>query len=173
MRDKLRRRYQVHKEVARNGYFEGVIALTDLERLNGLLYPEALPEKEGRVGVRFEFLRNEFDVVTITGKVHANLVLECQRCLNALELSLDQDFELLIDADDELACDSSLDSIYSEDGYIDVFEIVEDELILALPLVPLHEDSACNEHWPVAANDAETGTRENPFSVLRQLKTSD
>lgn len=171
MRDKLRRRYQAQKEVARNGYFEGEITISELERLDDLVYHGA-SGAEGRIFVRFEFVRNELGAAKLVGQLNGSLELECQRCLRAMSLPLQQDFELLIDAGDDLVRDSGTDTIFSEDGYIDIYSVIEDELILAIPLVALHEDAGCNKHWPVAA-DAEGETRQNPFAVLQQLKTTD
>lgn len=172
MRDKLRRRYQVQKEVARNGYFEGEIALSELTRLDGLLDHRTRGEHDVRIAVQFEFLRNELGVAKLFGHMQASLQLECQRCLDSMHLPLQQEIELLIDADEQLQGETGADTIFSEDGYIDIYSVIEDELILAIPLVALHEDTDCNKHWPVAAG-TESETRQNPFAVLRQLKTTD
>jgi len=83
------------------------------------------------------------------------------------------DFRLMIDASDEMVEHSSEDTLYSDDGYIEIEEVVEDEMILALPLVAMHEDTDCNENWRVTELQAETPGRENPFAVLQQLKTTD
>ena len=173
MRDKLRRRYQVDKEVARNGYFEGEIALSKLTRLDGLLYRDSAGREDRKITIRFEFLRNEYGVSILVGQLQASLELECQRCLEAIEMPVELEFELMVDAGEDLLRDSSLDSIDSEDGYIDIYSVVEDELMLALPLVAMHEDTACNEHWPAAETDPEAGKTDNPFAVLQQLKTTD
>ena len=170
MRDKLRRRYQVHKEVARNGYFEGSIPLTELERLRGLSLAQTA-DRGGSVSVRFEFVRNEYDLPTVTGRLETTLVLECQRCLEPMEVPIALDFGVMVDADDSVLQESRQDSIDSDEGYIDLFALVEDELILAVPLVAMHDDDSCNEHWPVAENAAEA--RDNPFAVLAQLKTTE
>ena len=65
-----------------------------------------------------------------------------------------------------------IETIFSEDGCIDIYSVIEDELILAIPLVALHEDTDCNRHWP-AAGGAESESRHSPFEVLRQLKTTE
>jgi uncharacterized protein len=173
MQDKLRRRYQVQKEVTRNGYFEGEIALSKLERLGQLLHPGDGGHDDRKISVTFEFVRDEYDIPMIKGQLRTSLELECQRCLQSLDMPLELEFELMIDASDELLRDSSLDTIYSDDGFIDVFEVIEDELILAAPLVALHEDSSCNEHWQASASEPEAAAKENPFAVLQQLKTTD
>ena len=173
MRDKLRRRYQVQKEVIRNGHFEGDIALSELARLGELLYPDVADRSDRKIAVEFEFLRNEYEIPMIAGQLQTSLELECQRCLQPLEIPMKLDFRLMIDASDELLRDSSVDTLYSEDGFIDVFEVVEDELILAIPLVALHENSDCNEHWPDSSAQSEAAVKDNPFAVLQQLKTTD
>ena len=173
MRDKLRRRYQIQKELGRKGYYEGAIGLSALERLNELLFPAEDARMEHQVTVKFEFLRNEYDVPMIVGQLQTSLELQCQRCLQALDMPMQLDFRLMIDASDELVRDSSLDTLYSDDGCIDLYEVVEDELILAIPLVVLHEDAACNEYWQASGTEPGVAVKENPFAVLKQLKTTD
>jgi uncharacterized protein len=173
MRDKLRKSYQVQKEVAQKGCFEGQIALSELKRLGELIPLEGVGGQERNIDVDFEFSRNEFDVSMVVGQLTTSLELECQRCLRPLEYPMIVDFRLMIDASDEILEHSSEDTLYSEDGYIEIAEVVEDEMILALPLVAMHEDTACNENWQVEEIQAETRKRDNPFAVLQQLKTTD
>ena len=173
MQDKLRRSYQVQKEVTRNGYFEGEFALSELKRLGELLHLDESGQEGRKIAVNFEFVRNEFDTPMIVGQLETSLALECQRCLQPLEMPMKMNFRLMIDADEALLRDSSVDTLYSDDGCIDIFEVVEDELILAIPLVALHEDTACNQHWQATAIEAEADIKENPFAVLQQLKTTD
>jgi len=173
MRDKLRKRYQVQKEVTRNGCFEGQILLSETRRLAELLHGGESDRTHGQVAVRFEFLRNEYGIPLITGRLETILELECQRCLKAMEWPLKLDFKLLIDASDDIVSHSDEDTIYSDDGYIDIIELIEDELILAIPLVAKHENRACNEDWQRTEKQSGTPARENPFAVLQQLKTTD
>jgi uncharacterized protein len=169
----MRKSYQVQKEVAQKGCFEGEIALSELKRLGEFLQLDDAGVAGRSIAVSFEFWRSEFDVPMLGGRLQTSLELECQRCLKPLELPMDVDFRLLIDASDELLSHSSEDSVYSDDGYIDIAEVVEDELILAIPLVAMHEDTACNENWRASELQAETPVKENPFAVLQQLKTTD
>jgi uncharacterized protein len=171
MQDKLRKRYQVQKEVTRNGYFEGEIALSELGRVTELLHPGKSGLEGRKVTLKFEFLLNEYEVPMLVGQLETSLELECQRCLKALDLPMTLDFSLMIDASDELVRNSSVDTLYSEDGFIDIFEVVEDELILAIPLVAMHADTSCNENWQ--ESKTETALKDNPFAVLQQLKTTD
>ena len=171
MRDKLRRRYQVQKEVSQKGYFEGEISLAEPGRVGELLHPGQSDLEDRKITLKFEFVRNEYEIPMLVGHLETSLELECQRCLKALEWPMTLDFSLMIDASDELVRDSSVDTLYSDDGFIDIVEVVEDELILAIPLVAMHEDTACNENWQVS--ESETTIKDNPFAVLQQLKTTD
>ncbi len=113
----------------------------------------------------------------LVGHLQASFDLECQRCLKPIQTPMELDFRLMIDASDEIVRQSSLDTLYSDDGCIDIAEVVEDELILAVPLVAMHEDTACNEDWPLTGpltdSQSEAAVKENPFAVLQQLKTTD
>jgi uncharacterized protein len=170
MLDKLRSQYQVAKEVSRNGYFEGEIPLSNMNRIAEMLHPEFDAENSSVI-LKFEFLRDESNSPLIDGQLETSLVLECQRCLGSLEKHVVQDFRLMIDASDELVQESSLDTLYSDDGCIDIVEVVEDELILGIPLVIMHEDELCNEYLKIS--DPSEVVDDNPFSVLKQLKTTD
>jgi uncharacterized protein len=173
MRDKLRRCYQVQKEVTRNGCFEGEIFLSRTGRLADLIHGGESGQANTRVAVNFEFLRNETGIPVIAGSLETSLELECQRCLKPMEWPLQLEFKLMIDASDDITGSSDDDTVFSKDGVIDIVELVEDELILAIPLVATHEDRSCNKNWALTENEFEAPARENPFSVLKQLKTTD
>lgn len=137
-----------------------------------MLYSGESTGTGGNIQVSFEFVANEYGLPMLAGQLSARLELECQRCLGKMELPLALELRLLVDASDEIVGESSLDTLYSDDGYIDIFNVVEDELILAIPLVARHEDRTCNLHWPTVADDA-VAEAENPFAVLRALKTTE
>jgi uncharacterized protein len=172
MRDKLQRQYQIDKEVSQNRYFEGEISTSEMIRLAEMLHKDN-DNSGSTIKLRFEFVRSEYEIPEISGQVITNLALECQRCLKPVEVPMTIDFRLLIDASDELVQTSSLDTIYSDGGYIDIVETVEDELILGIPLVTLHDDESCNKHWQALETDSKAVVKENPFSVLQVLKTTD
>ena len=122
--------------------------------------------------VDFEFTASDYDCPVLNGRLETSLIVGCQRCLKDMDLAMKIEFRLLIDAPDELAHESSLDTIYSDNGFIDIFEVVEEELILGLPLVAMHDDISCNEHWRSQDEIPEIAVKENPFSVLKKLETN-
>ena len=167
MRDRLQRRFLVRKEVARQGSYEGDIPLSDLPRLFEMIETESAEQQA--VEVRFEFSLNEFDCQQVAGSLQTCLNVQCQRCLETMELPVAVNFSLLVDADDQMARASGLDTVESEEGYLDLFALIEDEIILAVPLITVHDSQNCNEYWPDSVD--ETVERENPFAVLKGLKT--
>lgn len=98
-------------------------------------------------------------------------MVECQRCLQSMDVVLQTDSELAVVSSDEAAgsLPQSLDPVVVEHGTLSIADLVEDELILALPLAPMHQTGPCAE----AAESGESeqrGDGENPFSVLKGLK---
>lgn len=104
----------------------------------------------------------------------ASVPLICQRCLGKVDLALsvDQDFRFVADEAIALAEDDDSDEdllVLSRD--FDVLALIEDELLMAMPIVPMHE--ACeSEHAPTS--DASTADvleeKPHPFAALRGLK---
>jgi len=165
MRGKLPRTCNVQKETVRYGSFEGVISLSDLSRLAA-----SVEDDKANINVTFEFYRNEIGLAVIRGKVKSSLNLNCQRCMQVMRVSIDCDFEFLLGADDGDIIASGLDNIEIENGFIDVYDLIEDELILALPLVSRHEYQDCNEYWSNQIDVDDAIEKENPFAVLAKLK---
>jgi uncharacterized protein len=105
-------------------------------------------------------------------QVTAQVRRECQRCLQPVMLPLSVDRWLRF-ADDE-ATAAALDADSDEDVLVasrqfDLRNLVEDELLLALPLVPMHE--ACPEPLPAAqAQAVDDDVRASPFAALAALK---
>jgi len=74
--------------------------------------------------------------------IEGSAPLVCQRCLNRLDWPVEQATEVLLAGDErELAAldDASEGEVILADGPLDPAELVEDELVLALPFAPLHE----------------------------------
>ena len=102
--------------------------------------------------------------------------LTCQRCLKPVQEAIDIDRWIrFVDTEAEAAAldvDSD-DDVLALPRHLDARELIEDELLLALPLVPRHE--VCPEPLPVVHDDVEPEAEErpNPFAKLAALKRSD
>lgn len=103
--------------------------------------------------------------------ISARVARECQRCLQPVLLPLEVDREMLF-VDDE-ATAAELDAEAEEDvlavsAQFDLLALVEDELLLALPIVPRHD--TCPAPLTVPAADLAEEPKANPFAALAALK---
>jgi uncharacterized protein len=102
----------------------------------------------------------------LTGQIR----LCCQRCLGEMSYPIVSSawFEVVVDesTDPELDGEDEVDYLVASDRF-DVEALVEEELLLCLPLAPKHEDGAC-----VGNADSITGQKQNPFQVLKGLKST-
>ena len=94
--------------------------------------------------------------------------LRCQRCLGRIDQALDlrQVFELRDEADDDLLAQEDLEDdsrdFIAASRSLDVVSLIEDEVLLGLPLVARHEQCSL----PESARNPEAAS---PFGVLRSL----
>jgi uncharacterized protein len=102
----------------------------------------------------------------------ARLALVCQRCLGPVDTPIEAERSFRFVPGEEAA--AQLDADQEEDVLaltrsLDLRELVEDELLLALPLVPRHD--ICPEPLPQErADDDADAERPNPFAALAALK---
>jgi uncharacterized protein len=107
-------------------------------------------------------------------KAQSSVWLTCQRCLQPFEQPLDVDCRLRFVRDEaqaEALDAESEDDVLALPRWLDARELIEDELLLALPLVPRHE--RCPQTLPMSVeltSDEAKFDRPNPFAVLKSLK---
>lgn len=105
----------------------------------------------------------------------ATLPLVCQRCLAPVDVPLAVDRSFRFVADEATAAaedDETEEDLLALSRSFDLLELVEDELLMELPVAPRHE--VCPEPVKMSASDpafeAAGGEREHPFAVLGRLK---
>ncbi|WP_286261405.1 23S rRNA accumulation protein YceD [Thalassotalea atypica] len=148
---------------------EGVFKLTEMNRLL------AVCETHGeQVKVSVQFDVDELGLVVLTGKASASVSLTCQRCTEDFEQEIEAEFCFSPVKKPELA--DELPSYYDaieldENGEVNLRELVEEELILMIPLIPKHNLEDCNAQadsvWGELPEELD---KPNPFDVLKQLK---
>lgn len=154
----------------------GAICLTrrypvaSLERL-----ADVLASPEGEVEATFEFERLGEGLAGCRLDVSAAVRLRCQRCLEAFEQPLRSRAQLaFVGSDDEAGrVPEGFEAVPADDGRVDLRELVEDELLLSLPIVALHGgDTRCAASSRQAAEGrAEEPAAEThrPFAQLQEL----
>lgn len=103
-----------------------------------------------------------------------HLPLQCQRCLGPMVQRIETEREFVFVADEAMA--EAMDDEVEEDVLVisrdfDALSLVEDELILALPLVPRHD--VCSQNLPTQVVDVgfeAASERPNPFAALASIK---
>lgn len=148
---------------AREGrVLEGALELSCLERLHDLV-----TEVSGEVHYRLQGSKGEWGQPQLRLTVAGFLPLSCQRCLEAIRFEIDVDRVLeLVPEGAEMSQDELEDDtrdFLPVAGSLDVAELVEDEILLILPVAPRHENCGL----PGAA---EAGERISPFADLAKLK---
>lgn len=155
--------------VAARRSFEGSLPLASLPRLR-----EALCEPDGRVGYEIGFDRDSLGIAYVELRIAAELPLQCQRSLQRFLLPVEvvQRLGLVRDEAEEAALPEGYEPLLvPEDGNLRPAELVEDELILALPVVPLAPGSApVEQDWSPTEDEA---AKASPFAALAGLKKKD
>ena len=160
------------RAVEQSRSFAGTVPLKDLPRLSELLLDD-----EGELEFQMAFYRGEKRRACVRGTVKATVRLTCQRCLQAMEQELDCEFNLaLVKGLDEAAgLSGEFDPLMPEEDVINPLDLIEDELLLALPQIPKHgADTACgqDDSWTdePGLEEEQDQQPDNPFQVLQQLK---
>lgn len=156
--------------------FEGCCSLERLPR-----FADCLASLDGEVISQLRFGLTGTGRRVITGSVSATVEVVCQRCLEPLSLKLADTIQLAL-----VESESQIDSLEAEwdpwmvDGpRISIASLLEEQLILCMPLVSYHRDERCvmaldyqQREEPL---DDSVGDRaaQNPFEVLKVLKKTD
>jgi uncharacterized protein len=160
------------------GQLDGCWPLRGLTRLHDAAHPDA--DLGDADAVRWQ-ARGEWRRASGPGgdagqpwlhlKGSARMALVCQRCLGAVVEPLEVERSFLFvhgeDAAAQLDADSD-DDVLVLTRALDLRELLEDELLLALPLVPRH--AACPAPLPLADTPALADDKPSPFAVLAALK---
>jgi uncharacterized protein len=152
-----------------HGCLNGRLALAALPRLTALL-----DGAEGEVIVDLSAGCDAHGVRFIQGCLQTEVVWTCQRCLGPLRLPLEVTVNLGL-ARDEAAIDRLPDEydplLVREDGDVAITNLIDDELLLALPQIPRHEDrQECEAHGYLQPGEPALDLpNRQPFAVLATL----
>ena len=161
----------VRKAATRGVTVSGTVKPADLERFRSILADDA-----GTIGAEFTFSRDEENRYLIHVLVTAQVMVTCQRCLDDMPTSVSSENTLAAVWTDEQAehLPRYLDALIVADEPSSLWELVEDELILAMPAFSYHEAEDCNEilagYTGPAPDEVTEEGKPNPFDVLAQLK---
>lgn len=135
---------------------------------------DPLVDNAGMVHAKLAFVRGERRAVTIHSELKVEVKMICQRCLELVVLPIQSecDYAVVKEGADAQSVPQGYDMLEVGEDPLDLLALVEDELLLALPIIPAHAHEDCQQ--PAGLEEPESSEdevpRSNPFSVLAQLK---
>lgn len=141
----------------------GRVALRELPRLRETLLDEA-----GEAECRLAFSQDEARRSLVLGEVAATLVVRCERCLGPMRHRVEAEVSLALASglDEAERIPERFDPLVLEDGRARPLDLIEDELLLGLPQIPMHAPAECSVQLPQAPKEPAA----NPFAVLGALR---
>jgi DUF177 domain-containing protein len=107
---------------------------------------------------------------TVDVRVAGTVVLSCQRCLQPCEMTIVEATPLVVLATEEDPVSAGFDPILGDAERLPVIEVIEEQLLLGLPLVATHRPgTGCRREPTPTGTEAGTSERQRPFANLREL----
>lgn len=152
--------------------WQGDVSVTALPRL-----AEQVISDDDVLSIALTLARQD-KILWLNYDVKAVLSVACQRCLTPMSVDVSGNYRMAIlesenkigylEALDKTADYVLLDEIFPDDiKMLPVGDMLEDELLLAIPLSPRHDD--CDMHTDSVGDVADEPVK-NPFAMLGQLK---
>ncbi len=163
----------VRKAATRGVSVRGTLKPLDLQRFRSLLASD-----DGVIQAELSFFRDEENRYLIQLAVKADVIVTCQRCLEQLPIPLTCENTVAVVWTDEQAAHlpRHLEPLIVDEEGCKLWDVVEDELILALPPFSYHDTEQCQQILArfnaeqAPTEEALTAEKPNPFNVLAQLK---
>jgi uncharacterized protein len=149
----------------------GLLKPQDLKRFRPLLAGD-----KGHISTEMAFSRDEDGRHLIRVVIEAEIEVTCQRCLESMSERLSSDNTLAVVWTDEEAAHlpRQLDPLIAAEPICNLWDLVEDELILAMRQFSYHDTEDCKMKVAVFSDPASlqdaAEDKPNPFDVLGQLK---
>lgn len=118
------------------------VPVNSLPRLSALL-----AEPAGTVAVRLGGRRDTRGACWVQGRIEGVLCLQCEHCMDVFDwpLALDLEIRVVAGEQEEARMIAEADTWMAQDDALSMAELVEDEIILALPLVARCTDATCGD----------------------------
>lgn len=115
---------------------QGNLLLHNFPRLQAMY-----EQSDNKVDVSLQFGIDQSRTYFIKGEIKGVISLTCQRCNESMQHELDCAFLLGPVSSDEFAkkLPHALEPLIMEDEMVSTITMIEDEILLALPMVPKHD----------------------------------
>ena len=150
------------KLVSDRALLQGIIPLHRFSRLARLL-----ESNDGKAQVRLEFRKGKKRQTLVLGKAQLEASLICQACMEPLKIPLEIGVRLILVSSVREIFDlkQSEDGLVIDAKLVKLVDLLEDELIVSLPMVPRHNPGTCEMYVdkPELSDIEET---HRPFAAL-------
>ncbi len=157
-----------HKKLAvESARLEGVMALGRFAR-----FSDYLASRQGDVRIKLQFSRGEGRRTLIVGELSADVSVTCQYCLEPVTVSVASSIDVLV-VDSTVALlelPQDQDGLVCETERLILTDVLEDELIVSLPMVPKHANGGCLDISGYRDEGEPGGDTHRPFAGLEVLK---
>lgn len=160
-------RISPYRQALRNERIETQLASIQLVR-----FSECVVKSEPNVRVALDFAIDEQELCRVVGSLKIAVWLSCQRCLELFAHEINSHLDLTIVSDEKASKDLPIgrDVLVLQARDISLAELIEDDLIMSLPMVPRHE-----QHENCAQNSTryldnpqdQNEVTEGPFATLK------
>lgn len=137
---------------------------------------DSMASVQGDTSAELRFSLDPVRRPTVRGWAKTELMLQCQRCLEVYRQPLSVEFDLVMVQGEAEAANlpDEHEPLLTDQEQIRTAELIEDELMLALPIVAMHaNDEDCNvqlDRHPAMGGEADEQRKPNPFAALKALK---
>jgi len=142
----------------------GKLGIEGMQRLQALV-----SEPEAQVEYTLSFARDERGFIVISGEFATVLTLRCQRCLEPLPVSLQKAIRIgwVTGVEDVRRLPADLEPMLAPGTRIALKDLIEEEILLGLPMAPVHAGQECPATRLMQALKEK---KDNPFAVLKDMK---
>ena len=150
---------EVERFAVKRKRIEGAFAVASLDRLM-----QMVAGPDGEVGFALEFFRDEQGQSRISGTIQGSVMLTCQRCLQPVRHELVACVELMALVDESALSQlpGDVEPLLTGGQPVRLADLVEDEALLALPIVASHPQCSPPSHDKSGDEDG------NPFAALKR-----
>jgi uncharacterized protein len=145
---------------------KGEINLSDMARLM-----ELVCGKPGAARIDLCFGRDALGYLYMRGSIKAEFKVICQRCNSPMPLNLN----IVIDVSpvrtdkEALALPKHYDPLLLTDDTLSLITIIEEEILLSIPMVPKHSPEECKVKLALPSAFEKDKDESNPFNALKKL----
>ena len=169
IKNELKTYIQPRKLAKKEGVLKYKWQVKDFGRLEGLLFSD-----DGVIEVELKGRQDNRHRCLVEANIKADVSLECQTTFEPISYQVDTKvtYCTVIEEEQIADLDEDYEPLLIDDGQVDIKQVIEDELILSLPLIANKASKETNIQLTYGELPKEVETKKNPFKVLEGVDFS-